>query len=350
MNGRAALGLVLVFSCACAGILGLKPESSPEHAFEHRAHAEAGVHCLTCHDGVQRTGDTGELHIPMTSTCTSCHAKPHDTRDCNGCHGLPYTRAGASRARDVVRFEHAAHRQATKADCVRCHSDAGSGIGVLRPRMASCLSCHEHQGQMSAQDCGSCHVDLETEGTLPEDHLVHPADFATAHGAQAAAADGLCATCHSERECASCHAGGKMPTTPDRLAFDRPTGPGLHRPGFLARHALDASEAGGLCTTCHAPESCASCHDRERLVASGKGRLNPHPPGWIGPPGSRNDHGPATWRDPASCASCHGGAGEQLCVDCHQVGGPGGDPHPPGREPGGSKSRFPCARCHHGGR
>jgi len=28
-----------------------------------------------------------------------------------------------------------------------------------------------------------------------------------------------------------------------------------------------------------------------------------------------------------SCAGCHGGAGEQLCVGCHKVGGPGGNPH-----------------------
>ncbi len=349
VRARALLGLVLVFSCACAGILGLKPEGSRDHPFEHQAHSDAGVHCLKCHDGVQRAGDDDPLHIPTTKTCLGCHEKPHDDRDCNGCHGLPFTRAGAGRARDVVRFAHGDHREATKADCVRCHSDVGSGSAVLRPRMASCLSCHEHQGQMSGQDCNSCHVDLKTEGTVPEDHLVHGADFVQAHGAQAASAEGLCSTCHAERDCASCHAGGKMPITPDRLAFDRPTGPGLHRPGFLARHSMEATQSAGLCTTCHAPESCASCHEREKLSATMKGSRNPHLPGWIGPRGSRNEHGPAALRDPASCAGCHGGAGEELCVDCHRVGGPGGAPHPRGREPEGSKLRFPCSRCHQGG-
>ncbi len=350
MNGRAAVASLLVFSCACAGILGLRPARDPGHAFEHRAHAEAGVHCLECHEGVQRAADEGALHLPGTKTCTGCHAKPHDERDCAGCHGLPYTRAGAVRARQVVRFDHGAHRQATKVDCVRCHADAASGAAVLRPKMAVCLGCHEHEREMAALDCGSCHVDLQLEGTMPEDHDVHGENFARDHGPAASRDQGMCATCHAERFCVSCHAAGKMPLSPDRLHFDRASATGLHRFGFLARHAIEARSDPGLCTTCHAPEACASCHERERLLASGVGDArDPHPRGWLGPRGSRNDHGPAAWRDPASCEACHGGAGERLCVECHRVGGPGGDPHPPGHRPGGNKIQQPCVRCHTGG-
>jgi hypothetical protein len=51
--------------------------------------------------------------------------------------------------------------------------------------------------------------------------------------------------------------------------------------------------------------------------------------------------------DPASCASCHGGAGEQLCVNCHKVGGPGGNIHGPGFSSIKSKTRdVPCRQCH----
>lgn len=49
------------------------------------------------------------------------------------------------------------------------------------------------------------------------------------------------------------------------------------------------------------------------------------------------------------CASCHGGAGEMLCVGCHRVGGPGGNPHAPGFS---SQMRpavdRPCVLCHGG--
>jgi hypothetical protein len=280
-----------------------------------------------------------------------CHEKPHDPRACDSCHGLPYTRASAERAREVLTFSHADHMAKTKADCVRCHSDAGSGASIMRPKMATCLSCHQHDKEMGAQDCDGCHVDLKNEGTMPEDHLVHDAMFAKDHAAVAQTSGELCKSCHTETFCVTCHAGERMPVTPDKLAFDVPKMGGLHRAGFLARHADEARNAPGLCTSCHAPESCQTCHERQDLSASGTLQpRNPHPSGWVGPPGSRNDHGPATWRDPAACEACHGGAGEKLCIGCHQVGAAGGNPHPPGRMPVGSKAVQPCVRCHVGGR
>jgi hypothetical protein len=350
--------LVLVIglggTTACAAILGIRSEA-PQHPFEHAQHAAAGVHCLNCHEGIQQAGEKGPLHLPTAAKCISCHEKPHDTRECGDCHGLPYARGGATRAREVLRFDHAAHLTATKADCVRCHADAGSGAAILRPRMAECLSCHGHDEEFEAQDCGSCHVDLETEGTLPEDHIVHGPSFANDHAAAASRSDGICATCHAERTCAGCHAGSMMPVTPDRLGFDMPKAGGLHRAGFLARHGKESANSAGLCSTCHAPEGCAACHARENLAkaagtTSTEELRNPHPPGWIGPPGSQNAHGPAVWRDPASCETCHGGAGEQLCVGCHQVGAPGGNPHAPGQRPQGNRNGRPCVKCHTGGR
>ncbi len=343
------LGMTVLGTGACAGILGIRSESGG-HPFEHRAHSVKGINCVKCHQGVETAGDRGPLHLPSNESCVKCHEKPHDTRACDSCHGLPYTRASVERAREVVTFAHGDHAKATDADCVRCHTDAGSGAAVLRPKMATCLGCHQHDGEMAAQDCDGCHVDLSSEGSMPDDHIVHAPDFVKAHGAVAAASAELCKSCHAESFCQSCHAGERMPATPSKLAFDRPTAGGLHRAGFLARHSDEAKNAPGLCTTCHAPESCASCHEGERLTATAPEARNPHPSGWVGLPGQRNDHGPAVWRDPASCEACHGGAGEQLCVGCHTVGAPGGNPHPPGRMPVGPKSKVPCVRCHVGGR
>jgi hypothetical protein len=121
----------------------------------------------------------------------------------------------------------------------------------------------------------------------------------------------------------------------------------MHRAGFVSRHALEARTDPGLCTTCHAESSCQSCHARSGVVA-GSGNRSPHPPGWVGLPGQSNAHGQAARIDPVGCASCHGGAGEQLCVDCHRVGGPGGNPHPPGFTSERSMSELPCRLCHQG--
>jgi hypothetical protein len=81
-------------------------------------------------------------------------------------------------------------------------------------------------------------------------------------------------------------------------------------------------------------------------LSPGLGGLSPHPAGWVGVGIGGNDHGPAARRDPAACASCHGGAGEQLCVSCHRVGGVGGSPHPPGWQSNQPRSALPCRLCH----
>jgi hypothetical protein len=344
------LAATVLGAAACAQILGFK--KAPERPFEHRAHALEGIHCLQCHKGISGAGDDGPLHLPGTDDCKGCHAEPHDDRDCAMCHGVSSTRGAAERAKRVLSFSHSEHVRAASGDCVQCHVDAGIGGPTLRPRMGVCLGCHEHREQFDTNRCEPCHVDLKNEGTLPEDHLAHGPNFLREHGLKAAADPTLCANCHSERQCAGCHAGDLNPITPERMAFSDPFSAGVHRAGFLARHAEEARGDPGLCTTCHAPSACTECHREKRLEASAPSSRNPHPPGWVSiSPSGPNEHGRATWRDPMSCETCHGGAGEALCVGCHQVGAPGGNPHPPGWSPGRSaKTSAPCVRCHTGGR
>lgn len=353
----AALLLSLVFTGACAGILGLRPANSGS-AFEHHAHAVAGVHCLKCHDGVEDERGTDDLHLPDTASCARCHESPHDTRTCSTCHGLGHTRREAVRAKATLRFDHGDHVRETKADCVRCHADGASGAAVMRPRMAACLGCHGHDDAFDTRDCNVCHKDLRAEDTRPEDHFVHGGDFVHQHGAPAARSDGMCESCHAERFCVGCHAAGRMPLPMSTLQFDEPRASTLHPAGFLAHHAEASANEAGLCTTCHAPESCADCHRRNGLTGSGERRIaappsdepkSPHPAGWVGAPGTENAHGRATWRDPAGCEGCHGGAGTALCVRCHTVGAGGGNPHEEGRAPG-NKAKEPCVQCHVGGR
>src|SRR5262249_17532752 len=105
----------------------------------------------------------------------------------------------------------------------------------------------------------------------------------------------------------------------------------------------------GLCTTCHAPSACQDCHEKQKVAATGGGK-SPHPSGWLGLPGQRNDHGRAAWREPELCAGCHGGAGGALCVGRHKGGGIGGNPHKGAftsrKRP---KTDRPCRLCHGGG-
>ncbi len=338
------LSLALTLA-ACAGILGIRPRE-PGMPFEHRAHSIRGITCISCHQGVARAGDTGPLHLPGTSACLGCHQKPHDSRACGGCHGQPHVRRQASLARTHLRFAHERHVPSLGGQCVPCHAAAGAeDQASLRPPMAQCFSCHAHADQWKARSCEGCHVDLPAELARPASHVIHEGDFVREHGIRAASSRDLCATCHGEPFCASCH-GVTVPVLPWRLQFDRPSLTGLHRAGFRHRHADEARANPGLCTSCHTHERfCADCHTQQRVGGDAGSLRTPHPQGWVRARGG--EHGRAARMDPGSCASCHGGPGEALCVGCHRVGGPGGNPHGQGYTSALDPLRDPtCRMCH----
>jgi hypothetical protein len=333
---------------ACAGILGLKPKNVGQMPFAHRAHTMKGVSCNVCHQGVSTAGESGPLHLPTTDTCRGCHTKPHDERACLGCHGEEHERQRAELTKDHLRFEHGRHVASVNGNCTKCHTAAGESRDVsLLPPMVNCFSCHKHEKQFAIRDCDGCHVDLPSEHVKPESHLVHDGDFVREHGVRAASSRDLCSTCHSERFCLGCHGVGTTPALPARLGFEDVRLSGLHRAGFKSRHAEESRNNPGLCTTCHQERTCRECHERENLSGSKAGGRSPHPRGWINPGRGGGEHGQAARLDPASCAGCHSGAGEQLCIGCHKVGGPGGNPHGPGFSSRKDKSRdMPCRLCH----
>jgi predicted CXXCH cytochrome family protein len=336
-----------VLLAACAGVLGIRPGAA-SHPFEHRAHVLKGIACLECHSGVPTAGDVGPLHIPSKDKCLQCHQKPHDSRTCNDCHGEAYIRQGAELARASLRFDHSKHVPVVKGNCMECHTAVGEAKPeALRPTMPTCFGCHQHSDQWRARDCDACHTDLGTERTPPASHLVHDGDWIREHGTRAASSRDLCSTCHSERACAMCHGQGTVAGLPARLRFDEVPLSGLHRAGFRSRHSDEARANPGLCTTCHAENTCVECHTTNS-VAPGNATRRHHPPGWLSPLRG-GDHGREARIDPAACAGCHSGAGEQLCVDCHKVGGPGGNPHGPGFSSTKNKTQdVPCRMCHSG--
>ena len=347
MSRSVALIVAALCAASCAGILGLRgPMRRP---FEHRGHVVQGVGCLACHNGVERSGDDSPLHLPDEQRCRECHTTPHDQRPCLGCHGSQFGAIELQQARDHLRFAHDVHVAAVDGNCMRCHDGiARPNAERLRPTLATCIGCHEHRDRFAMRDCQSCHTNLARELRPPPSHMVHGDDFLPRHAAAAVAAEELCASCHRDRFCASCH-GATVPALPESIGFDDPFAAGMHRAGFRARHAEASRAEPGLCITCHTEQSCRDCHsEREVSAPVGVSRQSPHPAGWVGIGPGQNQHGPAARRDPVACASCHGGAGEMLCVDCHRVGGVGGSPHPPGWSSRKDMREVPCRACHVG--
>lgn len=341
MNRTLVLAAIACVSlAACAGILGLRRRGTPDR-FPHRAHVLVGVSCTTCHPGIEQPATA--LHLPSDATCTSagCHTKPHDARPCAGCHGSQRAIDELVAAREHLIFDHAAHIATAKGNCMRCHDGVATDAATLRPPMATCFRCHDDL--QKARTCDGCHENLAEEGTLPASHLAHDGDWIREHGARASSSGDLCQTCHQASFCASCH-GATAPALPAERRFADPFRAQLHRAGFAGRHALEARSDPGACATCHTPDRCASCHVAKGIADDP--RRSPHPAGWVGLAAGDNLHGRAARRDPMSCASCHGGAGEQLCVGCHAVGGVGGSPHPPGWSSTLPLSAMPCRMCH----
>jgi hypothetical protein len=226
---------------------------------------------------------------------------------------------------------------------MRCHVGIAEGDQHLRPPMATCFSCHDHEAARDARTCDACHRGLEDTKLLPQSHLAHDADWLREHGTRAASSGELCQSCHREKFCAECH-GVTVAVLPATAHFSNPFAPSVHRAGFAARHALEARAEPGACSTCHSPDRCASCHLARGIA--GNGRRSPHPPGWVGPAAADNEHGREARRDPSACASCHDGAGQALCVGCHKVGGIGGSPHPVAWKSRVSLTAMPCRLCH----
>ncbi len=341
---RALLLLLVLVLSACAGVLGIKPRER-QRAFAHRAHSLKGVACLECHEGIASAKDDGPLHLPGKAKCLECHKKPHDDGECSGCHGVAHTREEDRLAREHLKFAHAQHVPKVGGQCVPCHTAAGETVQTsMRPTMAQCFTCHEHKDQWTTRACDGCHVDLPKELARPSSHVVHEGDFMREHGVRAASSRDLCATCHGEPFCLSCH-GVSVAALPWRLELGQPKLSGLHRAGFRQRHAEESRASPGLCTSCHRDERfCADCH-AQRRVGVAPGSRNPHPAGWVRSRGG--EHGRAARMDPGSCATCHGGSGEALCVGCHRVGGPGGNPHGHGFSSALDRDRDqPCRQCH----
>ena len=331
---KRALVIACVALAACAGVLGLR-KNRPE-AFPHRKHVLSGIACTKCHVDI---GQGSALHLPDQATCIGCHTKPHDSNSCFNCHGTQAAVDALNEARDHLKFDHGRHLPRANNNCMRCHVGVAEGDERLRPTMAVCFKCHEKE--QSARQCDSCHRDLETDGEMPASHLAHDGNWLRDHGARAASSADLCQTCHTEKSCAACH-GVTVAALPAMRRFADPFTASVHRAGFAARHSLEAKTDPAACQSCHQPERCATCHIAKGVA--GDNRASPHPPGWVGP--FDNQHGREARRDPAACASCHGGAGEQLCVQCHKVGGVGGNIHPPGWRSNVSLGSMPCRLCH----
>jgi hypothetical protein len=312
-------------------------------------HQKAGVECITCHESIYDAKTLAGAFLPKEDTCLQCHKEKKTAGQCQFCHTDARYAAPWPELDPHLKFDHAAHIERVKEDCTACHaqlSEPGRPV-PLSGGHAACTKCHGHADQYADAQCTACHVDLIKYPLVPASDPSHLGDFLRRHSSLAPAATKACGACHDQNFCLDCHARTAMVPI-ETLLIDRPDRRFIHQGDYLGRHPVEARADPASCQRCHAVSDCETCHARERISA-GTGGTNPHPSTWM-LPGTNAFHGDAARRDIESCASCHDQGDRSNCVQCHKVGGPGGDPHPPGY---GSHHHLSdaatdgrCAACH----
>lgn len=389
MSSSRRPGFAFVIALLAAGAIFAAPLAGwqAQDRFPHEKHARVFPLCITCHAGVV---NQGQSVWPDPDRCAACHdgvIKPKVT-----------WQPRPSRPRGNLRFTHQAHGRAVTLknaadsalinNCAACHNRAGTQRMAVRHAVVDrCLSCHglkDAHVDVPSEACATCHVRLTDAPGLTREEIArfprpssHDApDFrAGGHGKLARLAgrpgqQGIaasCATCHSRNLCLACHVNAAESPVITALALDDRTPtyagtqpiPASHASSaFLRTHGRDAGRGAANCATCHARESCMTCHVGvpPRVVASlpaaGPGRaagaqLTRNPPS-SHTADFRERHGPLASARPQTCENCHT---RSSCLECHRPeGGPQSRYHPQNfltRHPSSAYSREAnCSDCH----
>lgn len=264
--------------------------------------------CLSCH------GVTAPHVEAPPETCATCHLRLTDARSLSTKDISDFSKPSSHAAPDFALGGHGRLARtgvsmgaaAVAADCATCHS------------RDLCLSCHVNAPESPViQALGLDARAPVRMGGVPVPATHGTAAWLRAHGRDAQRQRATCTTCHARESCLACHQGTPPPTVtavvargPGRAVGANPvrTRPTSHDWEFSQRHAAEASARPRSCESCHARETCLTCHRPENAGAGAY-----HPRDFI------SRHPSAAYSRQAGCADCHNTA--QFCQSCHQSAG-----------------------------
>jgi len=276
-------------------------------------HAEAsadGVNrCMMCHDAPKDCDachedealDIGPMPVQYLSTIAKPSLEPTVTIDLDGpvemgqcvyCH----PDLDDFQVEGLV-FEHATHLERAYR-CVTCHPTFPHGTaGTERPEMRPCYRCHglyhDGQGDVAPGECEACHTpDFEL---LPADHT--ETFLSGEHKDPAKADPAQCSQCHQSKACIKCHNGEG--TLADGAKARKIIPADHRRPEWASQHGGLYLAQKGMCSVCHEPASCQTCHQTTM----------PHPATWL------TDHAKGNGSLADDCKVCH--TEREFCQDCH---------------------------------
>ncbi len=247
---------------------------TPNLHFSHRAHVQRGQSCASCHGDLRATALATRLDLPAMESCTAaCHRAGGTAPDaCATCHltasdGVLVTRFAEgvmNPPRSMRGLHHDAdfwftHRAAAAEDATRC------------------AACHRDD------ECAACH-----DGRI-RDRRTHPNDYLTQHPVDARMNSDRCTSCHRAATfCVACHerAGVALSSASAARTTTRVHPPAEVWSGRVVtarHHGVEARRALSSCVSCHTERDCVTCHATLGLGGAG---LSPHPPGFLARCGS----------------------------------------------------------------
>jgi hypothetical protein len=131
-------------------------------AYTHKVHLANGLHCETCHVGVDQGPDG---RIPGVTSCMTCH-QVIDTDNAEikkiaayaqRGEEIPWVRVYNYNQSAHVKFNHAPHIRAG-VQCASCHGDMTTQTTAERKvnlNMGFCIECH--RAKQVSVDCELCH-------------------------------------------------------------------------------------------------------------------------------------------------------------------------------------------------
>ena len=260
---------------------------APNLRFDHAAHAARSIGCGQCHGEVAAVGLATRDQLPRMQGCLGCHQGPAAARGdaksaCDTCH-LAATdgKLRTQFATGTLTPPRWLHDAAHGPDFLERHKGAAAADGAF------CATCH------TEDSCTDCH-----DGRVRPRSL-HPNDFLAMHPVAARQDQPRCSSCHQEQTfCLSCHQRlGVAPSGAGAAAH------AFHPPGWSdlrargrGHHAWEAQRNLSACVGCHTERDCAACH-----AASGRSGLgiDPHPAGF----GARC--ATMLSKNPRPCLVCH---------------------------------------------
>ena len=259
----------------------------------HKVHAERNIGCESCHGAVQEVELATREQLPRMKGCFGCHAmsgpgKGNARSDCETCHvkvpagqiQVSFTAGKLLPPRWMGNLEHT-------ADFIERHKR------VAADNSQACSSCHREDF------CTDCH-----DGRV-RPRNVHANDYLSLHAVEARLDSPHCASCHQQQQfCLPCHqrAGVTMSGSQGELAhqgrFHPPRSVWSELPRTRQHHAWEAERNLSACVSCHTERDCAVCHASQS--AGGRG-FNPHPASF------QSKCAAAARKNPRPCLVCHEG-------------------------------------------